>query len=60
MTHTTKVTEMKATEKGALDGFKVECTCGFTATNIFKFNAQTDSHNHVEYMEKKEKKVNKA
>lgn len=45
---------------GALKGFQVTCSCGFTFTTAFAVTAQADAAEHVAYMATKVRKGRKA
>lgn len=49
----TKITPKPSTGNGDLDGFQVECTCGFYFTTMFEITAKTDAALHVQYMANK-------
>lgn len=58
--HRTTITPVKATEPGALDGFRVDCeTCGYIGTSSLRTLAKSMyARGHVEYMARLEKEGN--
>lgn len=50
---TTTVTFETATGPGALDGYRVVCSCGFSAKNIFERQARKDAVDHEEWHAKR-------
>lgn len=47
--HTTATTATPAVD-GALEGFEVSCSCGFTFTTAFEATAAADAAEHAAYM----------
>jgi hypothetical protein len=54
--HSTTVTASAATSTGALAGFQVSCSCGFTFRTAFRSTAQADAAEHVAFMAAKARK----
>jgi hypothetical protein len=48
--HTTHTEAVAASSTGALAGFEVSCSCGFTFRTAFAVTAAADAAEHVAYM----------
>lgn len=53
MTHSTTITPKPASEKGALDGFQVTCTCGHVAGSSLDVLAKQHAAAHLRWHERK-------
>jgi hypothetical protein len=55
MAHSLTTSPITASQAGALDGFQVQCSCGFHATtSLSEREARNQGVAHVAYMAKKE------
>jgi hypothetical protein len=55
MKHEISITPKAASERGALDGFQIRCTCGHVAGNSFRVGAQHDASAHRRWHAKRGK-----
>jgi hypothetical protein len=52
----TIITPKPASEKGAVSGFKVSCSCGLVFSNSIEVNAQMEAAEHLAWHEKQAQK----